>query len=737
MIDWIDLGLNALWITGLSLIFSAVGIAYDSAVEQRHSLLQVLRRAAYQFTIDFAMVLFCFGVSGLAKTPWERYVWALIGFSFLFSAGYRLERKKRITVLRYFLAIFLACFLVWSTNLGWHAWRLVDLARRVQADPGKITPQEALPLLESAGIDLSAIRQDLSPLFPVFNVMKGLPNLGPTLGQVEPWVAFADELAQTGKSVATGLDPIINKVPDSTKDSNPLFVIQSLQAGQSRFKQAAQSLERARDWRGQIQADLLPTRIRPLYEKLDSRFDLLTAAVQALQAAPRILGASQAQIYLILAQNRDELRATGGFISGIGWVTLQNGQIKKLKLGDSYQLDDFSKPYPTPPEPLKRFMLADLWVARDSNWSPDFPSTARQAQSLVTLTSGMKTQGVIAFNQLAVRALLEITGPVQIEGITQPIRSSNVDNYMREAWAPAPDQSLDPEWWSHRKDFMQQLGSALLAEAMKITDKDRLLQLASTSISLINSGQILVYFNDPQSQKILSTAGWDGAVKPGTGDLLYLVDSNVGFNKVDSVIQRSITYTVDLRDIQNLAGQLSIRYQHNGNGSQTCKQEISYGNGTYADMQNRCYLDYWRIYTSESTRFLSSNTPAVPGEQLLNPAGWSGQVEISAGENQTSVMAGLMMLPPGQSMETKLNLALSSLLLRPAGPNQLSYALHIQKQSGISSLPITLEIFPPQNYAPLNLSVDWKKNASGAWVYSPSIENSMDLKFIFSKITNP
>jgi hypothetical protein len=150
----------------------------------------------------------------------------------------------------------------------------------------------------------------------------------------------------------------------------------------------------------------------------------------------------EAQNYLVLAQNRDELRATGGFISGIGLVTVEDGKIKEFSLGDSYQIDDFSKGYPAPPEPLTRFMLADYWVTRDANWSPDFPTTAEQTQALYTLSTGNQTQGVIAFNQLAVEEVLAAVGPVQIPGTDEPVTSENVEMYMRHAWAPAPEEGI-------------------------------------------------------------------------------------------------------------------------------------------------------------------------------------------------------------------------------------------------------------------------------------------------------
>ena len=56
--------------------------------------------------------------------------------------------------------------------------------------------------------------------------------------------------------------------------------------------------------------------------------------------------------------------------------------------------------------PMRDYMGIDLWVFRDSNWSPDFPVAARQAISLYTQTRGGTIDGVVALNQQVVEALL-------------------------------------------------------------------------------------------------------------------------------------------------------------------------------------------------------------------------------------------------------------------------------------------------------------------------------------------
>ena len=99
-------------------------------------------------------------------------------------------------------------------------------------------------------------------------------------------------------------------------------------------------------------------------------------------------------------------------------LTIDAGKIISLTVEDSYAVDDFTTPYPDPPAPLRDYMGIDLWVFRDSNWSPDFPVAARQAISLYTQTRGGHIDGVIAMNQKVVEALVDGFGPLTIDGQT-------------------------------------------------------------------------------------------------------------------------------------------------------------------------------------------------------------------------------------------------------------------------------------------------------------------------------
>lgn len=634
--------------------------------------------------------------------------------------------------IKLYLAIFIVVILVWGINLAWHMFDLYRLAKNLQNDPGQITTKNSVAWVESASGDIGTIYNQLNPLFPVFNALQKIPWVGPYLGQVDPLLSFTNSLSQAGKEIALGLSPLLDQPPPNLSSmSFPERLSQALQDGQPHFVLAGQYFDLASQVRNRINADLLPESLQPMYEKLDTNYTLFEAGVQLLQSAPSLLGSGHSQTYLVLAQNRDELRATGGFISGIGLVTLQNGKINQFSLGDSYAVDDFTKPYPTPPEALHRFMLADYWLTRDANWSPDFPTSARQVQELYTLSTGNETQGVIAFNQLLIKGVLQVIGPIQVPGTDEPISADNVENYMRQAWAPEPQQGLSGEWWLHRKDFMQQLGNVIIEKALTISDQQQLLGLLSSITHLIDQGQLLIYMNDPTAQSVLAKAHWDGAMQPGAGDYLYLVDSNVGFNKVDSLVTRSIDYYVDLSDINHPTGRVTLSYQNTGSGNTPCKQVASYGTGTYLDMQLRCYWDYWRLYTPTGTVLEDSDAQPVAAEMLLNGQSWSGQVEKCSGEAGTQCFAGLLVLPQSQSSQIQISYSLPQSVLQTLNKDYFSYSLSVQVQPGLNGLPFRLIIKPPDRARINNPGAGWSPESGNIWVWQGSLSQWIQYKLTY------
>jgi len=621
----------------------------------------------------------------------------------------------------------------WLGYLGWHTTQLLRLAfqaqQTVQGGVENLKPDQAQDLLHRASQHLSALDGGLKLIYPQLRLVSALPVVGEIAGQVQPLIQFAAFLAQAGDQTIAGLAPFWSS-GDPTLAAKPaperLFLV--LKAGRARFDTASQALDQASQARRQIAPQVLPERLRSLIAQIDRGYPLLQSGVSFLALAPDLMGDSRPAPYLVLAQNRDELRATGGFISGLGVVSLEQGRIAGFQIGDSYTVDDYSKPYPPPPEPIQRLMLAGYWVTRDGNWSPDFPSAAKQVQALYTLSTGVETQGVIAFDQAAVGGLIAATGPISLPDMPEPVTAKNVESIMQQSWEPEPGSGFSEEWWRGRKDFMGVLGKALIENILHSQEPKALLSLGKAVVDLVETGHLLVYFNQPEAQDLLESIGLAHRLEPGTGDYLMVVDSNFGFNKTDALIQRSIHYRVDLSDPAHPSARLALGYTHTGQKDVACVHEASYGTGTYSDLEERCYWDYWRVYTPTGSALTAAQAKPVPGEQLLGGTAWPGVVESYPGEDGTQVFAGVLLLPTRAQEKIRLEYALPGTVVVPDGSGGWRYTLRVQKQPGIGSSAIQVEVILPEGYAISSGSQGWKQSSPSSWIWSAQLDRDQVLE---------
>src|SRR5205814_2502742 len=117
-------------------------------------------------------------------------------------------------------------------------------------------------------------------------------------------------------------------------------------------------------------------------------------------AAQFALGLDRPRTYLLLGENDRELRATGGFIGTAGTLTIDRGQVSSFDYGSSYSFDD-QVAAPPPPRPLQRYLGISRWYLRDSNWWPDFPSSAEQALEAWRRAGRPDPDSVLAFDTVA------------------------------------------------------------------------------------------------------------------------------------------------------------------------------------------------------------------------------------------------------------------------------------------------------------------------------------------------
>jgi hypothetical protein len=452
--------------------------------------------------------------------------------------------------------------------------------------------------------------------------------------------------------------------------------VAAIAAAAPQLEAADTRLARAQELRASIQGELYP-RLAEQLPRLDRLLPLARTGLRAVQVAPALLGAEGPRTYLILAQNNHELRGTGGFISAVGTVRVESGRIADLQFSDSYAVDDLSQPHPMPPVALTEQMGIDMLLLRDSNWSPDFPESAQVARALYQQDRGIASDGVVALDLEAVRLLVQALGPLQAPGVDEPITGDNVVNWMKQAWGAPRDSSgtiqeaQTSDWWRKRKNFVSDLAAVALA---KLGGGDvNITAVGRAILRMLDARHLQVAVDDPELAKTLAAQGWDGGLRPPKeSDFLAVVDSNVGFNKVNAAVQQAIAYHVEPVS-GGLDATLTLTYTHTApvDAEPICDRTPRYGD-SYDALINRCYWDYVRVY--------------APGDSELLAAEGLNQSSIEQGERGTTIFTGSFTLPPGNQHVVILRYRL------PAGPSAESYRLFVRKQAGTLAPPLTVSV---------------------------------------------
>lgn len=340
--------------------------------------------------------------------------------------------------------------------------------------------------------------------------------------------------------------------------------------------------------------------------------------------------------YLLLFQNNYELRATGGFITAFGLVTLHNGIPTHFNFEDVYgPIDDHE--FVKPPEPLGTLLAHPSYTGhsfRDANVSPDFPTSVTEIESFLHKTRPFQNiDGVIAVDMSFLEYWLDAVGGVAINDISYT--SENVFEALENQVSNI--DLHDASAIANRKAFTKELITSLIKKSLLPWKQ---LSALGAFRNAFDDKHGAIFFKDKTLESIVEDAGWAGTLSPKSqADYLAVVDANYGGGKSNRYVQRSIYYSVDLEKGESI---LDIRYDHPGD------QNIPLSTD---------YKGYVRMY--------------VPQDHVVTDALYSGT------ENGLN-FGGFTYSVPVQTSKT-----ISSHMTFPRSTfDQLVYKLHIQKQAG-------------------------------------------------------
>ena len=287
--------------------------------------------------------------------------------------------------------------------------------------------------------------------------------------------------------------------------------------------------------------------------------NLLTVAPDLLTA---VLGLSREQNYLILSQNNDEIRPSGGYISTYGWLTIRNGRITDY----SYSPTTATSPNPPPPEMATHIQVPEWWIsygepiyaAWDGSWYADFPATADM--SMWYYNNGNNPQspvdGVISIDIVGFEYLLKALGSVTLADYDVVVTPENFRQVVYDIRASG-------EGDLPHKRFLAVLYQQIFARWQDSnTDPQIRERLIGAILQALQEKHVMLHFADSGLNEATDLLGWSGAqASPNNHDYLMVVDANLG-NKSNHSIARDLTYDVDIQPDGTLKSRVTVNYDY-------------------------------------------------------------------------------------------------------------------------------------------------------------------------------
>lgn len=233
--------------------------------------------------------------------------------------------------------------------------------------------------------------------------------------------------------------------------------------------------------------------------------------------------------YLVLAANNAEARAGSGMLLSAGVLNMANGQFDLGPMTDTGLLMVPAGAVPVTGDLKARWG----WTDPSQEWrnlamSPRFPPNAALAAQMWKAKTGETVDGVIAVDPIGLQALIEVSGPVVVDGklITKEnvVRESLFQSYLDYE---SSDQGPSTARRERLSDIARAVIDQLDAKGWDVASLAEDLQRAA------QGRHVLAWSSHPEQQRGWEAAGVSGELGP---DSLLLAVQNRAGNKLDQFL---------------------------------------------------------------------------------------------------------------------------------------------------------------------------------------------------------
>jgi hypothetical protein len=550
--------------------------------------------------------------------------------------------------------------------------------------------------------DFTRLQASVNELHGVLNVARSRANLLAPFGFLNDdlkasalTLTAALDMTEAVSSMLAGLEPAASFLFSggssgalAAQGSSGERLVELLRLGQGQFLDAQSNIAAAHEQLEQLDfASVSPGTILTIEDirgYLDQISELNTTLVNAPDLVNTVLGLDADTDYLVLSQNSDELRPSGGYLSTYGYVVVRNGRVVDY----DYTATTTTSPNPPPQDAPDIPEIPEWWIqynepiyaAWDGSWYTDFPSTAEMAMWYYDAGRNPRSpvDGVIAIDIIGFEYLLEVLGSVTVPGYDITVTPENFRDVVYDIRAYG--EGSEPH-----KRFIAEMYQEIFAQwQAETSDPQTNAQLFSALLRALQEKHIMLHFGDERLNDAIDALGWSGEQQSAIeNDYLQVADANLG-NKSNHSIERSLTYDVTIHDDGSLDSRLNIDYDY----SALVAEEDPAVNPEFHGP-----LDY--------NNLLQVFVPL--GSSVMSYEGL-GRTPITVNTDINTIFVAAMNLPYDTSARVQY-VYTSPPIVEEFGAYQ-RYQLLIQKQPGRTNEQVTVTVALPEGARLISVSPD-------------------------------
>ena len=417
-------------------------------------------------------------------------------------------------------------------------------------------------------------------------------------------------------------------------------------------------------------------------------------------ALPDLLGITKPAHYLFFDMDSDEMRPTGGFMGNYALITVQNGQIiGGVHLKDTLTLDcpGGVKLCTQPPIPAQYAWMnafPDHFGMRDSNLSPDFPTSAKLIMQKYQQESGQAVDGVFMITPEIIRDILKLTGPLKADGYDKEVNAQNLQDVIHYYHIVGRGDQTPVNGNTARKAFDTQLGSLLLHNVATLSASQQG-ALMKEILEGFGTKDVQLYLNDSRVASVLNTLHYDSTIPMPSGmDGILLSDTNVGATYYSRDMEETVKDTITFDSQGNAIHDMTLTYT------------LPFINHLYTPVYGDSNGNKYTWYSGVARMIVPDGSTPINGNYLPDGALTAMQIV----QCNTSFLPSCDLLPApepghvvwavrinlmqvgGQSLIFHMKWKTPNVLKTVDGKTQ--YNLHIYKQAG-THITYNITIMPP------------------------------------------